>query len=58
MVPLNVVMRYEFSNAVSQCIFTKENHLIPLASKPKFPPEIPGIDQTRQRDTIILNLAV
>ena len=31
MVPLNVVMGYEVSNGVSQCILTKEDHLIQTA---------------------------
>src|SRR5262249_46316490 len=31
MVPLNVVMCYEFANGVLQCIITKEDHLIEAA---------------------------
>jgi hypothetical protein len=31
MVPLNVVVRYEFSNGVAQCILSKEDHPVQTA---------------------------
>jgi len=31
MIPLEVIMRFEFSNSVSQCILTKEDHLVQAA---------------------------
>ena len=46
MVPLYVVMRYEFSNGVSQCILTKEDNLIQTARTPPYS-ESDGHDERR-----------